>query len=84
MKQPLDVRYSKNFEGCPSTVILSQEPSGEYYVSMLVERKRKPPKDTNDVVGVDLGVSAMATCSDGQVFENPRALKRVEAQLRKE
>ena len=84
MKQPLDVRYSKNFEGCPSTVILSQEPSGEYYVTMLVEEKRKPLKKTNKMVGVDLGVSTMATCSDGTTFENPRALKRVEVQLRKE
>jgi putative transposase len=31
---------------------------------------------TNNVVGVDLGIKEMATCSDGRVFNNPKSLKK--------
>jgi transposase len=34
-----------------------------------------PPKATGEPIGVDLGISAMATCSDGVVIEDPKALR---------
>ncbi len=34
------------------------------------------------IIGVDLGVGTMATCSDGTVVENPKALSRALNQLR--
>jgi len=35
-----------------------------------------PEPAQGEPVGVDLGVEAMATCSDGRRFENPNALKK--------
>jgi putative transposase len=33
------------------------------------------------VIGVDLGISHLAVCSNGKVFDNPKSLKRYEARL---
>jgi putative transposase len=45
-------------------------------VSIQVEQERAVPENTGPVVGVDLGVKVLATCSDGTVIPNPRHLKR--------
>lgn len=56
------------------------EQAGHWYVSIQVEQERTVPLNTGPVVGVDLGVKALATFSDGTVIPNPKPLKR---QLRK-
>ncbi len=52
------------------------ERAGHWYVSLLVELEQHVPVNTGPVVGVDLGVKALATLSDGTVVVNPRPLKR--------
>lgn len=50
--------------------------AGKWFVSIQVEENSKEIIGTNDsVVGVDLGIKTLATCSDGIVYENPKALK---------
>lgn len=49
----------------------------KWFVSVQVEvpeRESFPSK--NEVVGIDLGIKNLATCSDGSVYENPKALKK--------
>lgn len=49
--------------------------AGRWFVSVLVEEKIEQLKDfKNEVVGVDLGIKTLATCSDGTTFQNPKAL----------
>jgi len=51
--------------------------ANRWFVSVQVEspeKKSKPP--SRDVLGVDLGIKTLATCSDGTTFENPKALKK--------
>ncbi|EQD44733.1 transposase, IS605 OrfB family, partial [mine drainage metagenome] len=51
------------------------ERAGRWYVSLAVEEERRslvPPM--GEAVGVDLGIHALATVSDGTVIENPRSL----------
>jgi putative transposase len=52
------------------------EQAGHWYVSIQVEQERVVPVNTGPVVGVDLGVKALATLSDGTVIPNPKPLKR--------
>ncbi len=52
------------------------EQAGHWYVSVQVEQEQPVPVNTGPVVGVDLGVKMLATCSDGTVIPNPRHLKR--------
>jgi putative transposase len=50
--------------------------AGKWFVSIQVEEDSKEIIGTNDsVVGVDLGIKTLATCSDGVIYENPKALK---------
>jgi putative transposase len=67
------------------------EEAGHWYVSLLVEVEQRPviPENaessghTGPIVGVDLGVKALATLSDGTVIPNPRPLKRQIKQLKR-
>jgi len=52
------------------------EQSGRWYVSIQVEQEQSVPDNTGPVVGVDLGIKALATLSDGTVIPNPKRLKR--------
>lgn len=52
------------------------EHMGRWYVSMLVEQEQNIPVNTGPIVGVDLGVKVLATCSDGTAIPNPQHLKR--------
>ena len=55
-----------------------KEEAGRWFVSVLVTEEIAVEEATGPAVGVDLGVNALATCSDGRVFENPRSLPRHE------
>jgi len=58
------------------------ERARHWFVSLQVEEPGKPvPPAGNGVIGVDIGIKVLATCSDGKVFENPRSLARYERQL---
>ena len=47
-----------------------------YFASINIISNEAPIISENQtVVGVDLGIKQLATCSDGTVFENPKALK---------
>ena len=45
-------------------------------VQVQVQQDHAVPVNTGPVVGVDLGIMTLATCSDGTVCANPRHLKR--------
>lgn len=49
--------------------------AGRWFVSVLIEEKMEPLSTfKNEIVGVDLGIKTLATCSDGTTFPNPKAL----------
>jgi len=54
------------------------EKAGRWFVSVQVEKDIKVPVNAGAVVGVDVGISKLATVSDGTVIENPKALARFE------
>jgi putative transposase len=76
MAQPL--RY-------PATKLLSctiSATAGQWYASVSYETPVEPAKVENqDVVGVDLGIKALATLSTGEVFEGPKAGKAAAKRL---
>lgn len=51
--------------------------AGKWFVSVQVETPNKEPFTAKSaVVGIDLGIKTLATCSDGNIYENPKALKK--------
>lgn len=58
------------------------ERAGRWFVSLQVEETVPDPEPRVDpVVGVDVGIKSLAVCSDGTVFDNPRALAAKERKL---
>lgn len=78
------VKAHRNFEGIIKSITISQNPSGRYFVSVLVNQKDKEelPK-TNKNIGIDLGLKEFAITSDGDKIENPRFLHNSEKRLKK-
>lgn len=50
--------------------------SGKFFVSLQVEEEYKLLKNNKKVIGVDLGIKTLATCSDGSWFDNPNPLRK--------
>jgi putative transposase len=60
------------------------EQAGRWFVSVQVEEEIADPiKATGPVIGVDLGIKALATLSNGTVIENPKALRSNLKKLRR-
>jgi putative transposase len=56
--------------------------SDQWYLSVSVEvGDVKRPRTGDGIVGVDLGIKAAVTLSDGRSFEGPKALRRYKEQL---
>jgi putative transposase len=66
----------------PTTVTLSRDPCGRWYVSFAVDVPEPAPlPPAGAVVGVDLGIKDFAVTSDGQKVPNPQRLARRERSL---
>ncbi|HEU5228951.1 MAG TPA: transposase [Ktedonobacteraceae bacterium] len=53
------------------------EKAGRWYVAICVhEEQAEPTQATGPIIGVDLGMKTLATCSDGTSHENPKALRK--------
>ncbi|MFF3890041.1 RNA-guided endonuclease InsQ/TnpB family protein [Streptomyces sp. NPDC001914] len=79
MKDPLDIVWSRSLpEGvAPSTVTVSQDAAGRWFVSLLVE---DPAVELlvggNEAVGIDVGLTHLLTLSTGEKIANPRHEQR--------
>jgi putative transposase len=65
---------------CYATV---SEMAGKYFISVQVEQPDEILEVVNGVVGIDVGISSLAVCSDGSSYDNLRALNKYEARLKK-
>lgn len=74
MDAPLDIVWSRPLpDGAyPSSVTVSRDAAGRWFVSMLCEDTIRPLDPTTDVVGVDAGITDLATLSTGEKIANPR------------
>lgn len=77
------MREVLRFEGRVKSATVSRV-ADRWFVSLSVEVDHAPPARENQAVGgVDLGVKAMATLSDGSVIEGPKALRKNLKKLRR-
>jgi putative transposase len=86
MAEPLDIVWSRPLpEGAaPSTVTVSKDAAGRWYVSMLCEDPSvKPLPATDAAIGIDVGLDHLLTLSNGEKVSNPRHERRDRARLAK-
>ncbi len=75
MAEPLAIVWSRSLpEGVePSTVTVSRDAAGRWFVSLLCEDTRVQPLPVVDAaVGIDLGITTLVTLSTGEKVANPR------------
>jgi putative transposase len=80
------VRFAKSREvkGGILNATIRRNPSGKYFVSILVETDVQLLPKTNSEVGIDVGLKDFAILSNGEVFENPKFLRNMEQKLIRE
>lgn len=78
MAGSLDIRWSRPLpEGAePTTVTVSRDRAGRWFVSLLVEDTIAPAPATSAAVGLDAGITSLVTLSTGEKIAN-RARARV-------
>ncbi|MFE5586587.1 RNA-guided endonuclease InsQ/TnpB family protein [Kitasatospora sp. NPDC056531] len=74
MAEPLAIVWSRPLpEGAvPSTVTVSRDAAGRWFVSMLCDDRPTMPEPVNVVVGIDAGITSLVTLSTGEKIANPR------------
>ncbi len=81
MDAPLDIRWSREFTTAPTTVTVTRDSAGRYFVSFLVEEAIEVLPVVNALLGVDVGLKDMAVLSTGEKIANPKHLHRGERRL---
>ena len=82
------MRESLRWTGEVSKVVVSKR-NEKWFVSILVRcddsnyQHQTTLFDDRELIGVDVGINTLATCSDGTKYDNPRPLKRYLRKLRR-
>ena len=81
------MREELRYSGEITKVVVSRK-NEKWFVSITVRNldssnyKHQPPLlNEKEPIGIDVGINTLATCSNGDTFENPRPLKRYERKL---
>lgn len=75
---------SKEVDGRILSATVRRNPSGKYYVAILVETEVQEFQKTGSAVGIDVGLKDFAIVSDGTVYNNPKFFRTLEKKLAKE
>ncbi len=76
-------KIHRKFTGKIKSATISQNPSGKYFISILVDTENTQLPKNNNKVGIDLGLKEFAITSDGELISNPKYLRKSEKRLSK-
>jgi putative transposase len=76
------MRWSRPLQGTPKTVTISREADGWYVSFSCADVPVQPLAATGQETGIDLGIEAFATLSDGTRIFNPRWYRMAERRLK--
>jgi putative transposase len=82
-KEPLKIRWSRQFQAEPSSITITLDQRGHYYVSFLVEEVIHPLPPVQTTVGIDLGLTHCVITSEGEKTGPSHFLKKQLKRLRR-
>ncbi|NJI82182.1 IS200/IS605 family element transposase accessory protein TnpB [Clostridioides difficile] len=77
-------KVTQNINGRILNTTVSKTPTNKYFVSICCEVDIKPLKESNEYIGIDLGLKDFAICSNGSIFKNPKWLRKANYRLKLE
>lgn len=77
----LAVRWSRKFVSAPTTVTVTKDMAERYFVTLCLDETMEKLPAVHQAVGIDLGITALATLSTGEKLENPRHLVAAQKRL---
>jgi putative transposase len=83
MDESLAIRWSRAFTGTPTTVTVSRDSAGRYFISFLVEEAIATLPSATTSIGLDLGLKDLAVLSTGEKIPNPKHLAHSVKRLQK-
>ncbi len=83
LKTPLRFKQHRRLRGMVKSVTISQETSGKYYVSFLVEEIIQRPQPVENEMGIDLGLHSFLVTSQGEKVAHPKLLNQSRKKLRR-
>ena len=85
MREPLDIVFSRPLPAgaTPSTVTVSQDAAGRWFVSMLCDDIPAAMPQAVNAVGIDAGITSLVTLSTGEKVTNPAFERKDRARLAK-
>ncbi len=81
IKTPIKVAWSRKLSGEASQVTVSQNAAGQWFASFLCDENIQTLPPSANKVGVDMGISAFATLSNGEKFSQPKAIRGLRKKL---
>ena len=80
----IKAKFPSIINGLIKSATISKEPTGKYFVSLLVETVVEPFTKTHSKVGIDLGLTDFIVLSDGTKVANPKFLSKLQNKLARE
>jgi putative transposase len=75
-KKGIKTKFHRTFEGSIRSSTVKMTPSGQYFISILVEDGKelpsKPEITKATAIGIDVGIKSFAVTSEGEEITNPR------------
>ena len=85
-KEGIKIKLHRPTQGTIKSATISVTPTGKYFVSILCDTKEeiptKAPITESTTIGIDLGIKDFAITSEGEVFENPKYLRKAQSKLK--
>lgn len=85
-KEGIDIVLHREIKGTIKSATISVTPTGKYFASILVDTNTeipiKAPIKENTTIGIDLGIKDFAITSEGEVFKNPKNLRKAQGKLK--
>ncbi len=91
LKLGIKVKFHRRVNETVKSITITRNPSGKYYVNMLVEKTFAPLSITNKVSGIDVGIKSFAVITSGTdagnsvtvKIDNPKYLLKSQDKLKK-
>jgi putative transposase len=85
-REGIKIVLHRPIKGTIKSATISVTPTGKYFASILVDtnipQPAKTPIEEKTSVGIDLGIKDFAITSEGEVFENPKHLRKAQSKLK--